>query len=88
MTTFVVVAFIAVSLSNGALIDLNTDDSPDTTLIQRPVIPGEKGTDSTFGGTTARCKDGTYSFRSGGDDVSDEELCKDNGGVEQKLPPP
>jgi hypothetical protein len=35
---------------------------------------------------SARCKDGTYSFKAAGNEkTSDADLCKDNGGVEKRL---
>jgi len=49
------------------------------------VLPGDSDTGSTIGGASARCKDGTYSFKSGNEKVSDDELCKNSGGVEQRL---
>jgi hypothetical protein len=83
---FTVVAFMALAISNGVVFN-NDDTTPGTTVstIARPKLPGDKGTDSTVGGVSARCKDGTYSFKAGDEKVSDDELCKNNGGVEQRL---
>lgn len=80
------IAFVALAVTNGNVLNPDSaDDAPSTTLVNRPVLPGDEQTNSTLGGITVRCKDGTYSFKSGGDDVSDEEQCKDNGGVDQRL---
>jgi hypothetical protein len=83
----VVIAFISVVAGNGnsGVAGVGNDPAPAATTIARPSLPGES-TDSTVGGTSARCKDGTYSFKGGGEPASDVELCQNNGGVEQRLP--
>jgi hypothetical protein len=83
---FTVVAFMALAISNGVVFN-NDDDTTGTTpsTIARPKLPGDSDTGSTVGGVSARCKDGTYSFKAGEEKVSDDELCKNNGGVEQRL---
>ena len=86
MTLLVVVAFVAVTIGTGNNTGVDNPLTPGTTLINKPSLPGDDTTGSTLGGTTARCKDGTYSFLGGGESASDEELCKNNGGVEERLP--
>ena len=86
MTVFVVIAFVAVAVSNGTVFNLDRDDEPTgPTLISRPILPGADSAATTAGGVSARCKDGTYYF-AGNKDTSNEELCKANGGVEKRLP--
>jgi hypothetical protein len=86
VTVFVVIAFLAVSITDNSLFNNTPADqkSPATTLLQKPVLPGGEDTASTTGGVQARCKDGTYYF-SGNRDTPDKDLCKDNGGVEKRL---
>jgi hypothetical protein len=87
VATIVVVAFIATMVSNGTILPSGNDDrtgTTGTTLVPRPSLPGEQ-TGSTLGGISVRCKDGTYSFAAGGEKNADN-LCKDNGGVDQRLP--
>jgi hypothetical protein len=82
-----VVAFISVEVGNGGFsIGTNSTQTTATTLVTRPSLPGDDSTGSTLGGSTARCVDGTYSFRGGGAQVSDADLCKDHGGVDQRVP--
>jgi hypothetical protein len=83
-----VVAFISLSVGNGMVFNRSNTDTKvttESTLVPRPKLPGESDTASTVGGASARCRDGTYSFRSGDEKVSDDDLCKDRGGVEQRL---
>lgn len=84
----VVIAFIGVIAGNGGTgVGTNTSNiNTATTLVSKPILPGDNSTVSTLGGSTARCKDGTYTFRGGPDKASDEDLCKNNGGVDQHLP--
>jgi hypothetical protein len=84
----VVVAFVAVLVANGSNLGVGNDTPSNTvtTLINKPSLPGDNSTASTLGGSNARCKDGTYQFVGGGSEKSDDELCKDNGGVEERLP--
>lgn len=90
VTLALVIAFITFVAGNGnsgvAGVGSDPSGNPVTTLISRPSLPGDDTTESTLGGSSARCKDGTYSFKGGDASVSDEELCKNNGGVEERLP--
>lgn len=90
MTLLVVVAFVAVVVANGSgsgVGDNNTNSNTGTTLINKPTLPGDdSSTESTLGGSTTRCKDGTYTFVGGGAKTSDEDLCKNNGGVDARVP--
>lgn len=89
MTLLVVIAFVAVVVANGSGTGVGngTTNNTGTTLINKPTLPGDdKSTESTLGGTTARCKDGTYTFVGGGTKTPDEDLCKNNGGVDQRVP--
>src|SRR5690348_5981756 len=64
VTVFVVIAFVALALSNGTVFNLNGTDNTQptgTTLISTPILPG--GNTATSGaGVSVRCKDGTYYF--------------------------
>jgi hypothetical protein len=87
IATLTVVAFIGVFVANGGVLNSSNDSTPSNTtptLVTRPVLPAG-GTATTAPGSSARCKDGTYSFRGGTGQTSDKDLCKDNGGVEQML---
>ena len=87
MTLLVVVAFIAVMVGNGSTTGVNGGTTATTSdTIARPSLPGDDSTASTVGGTTARCKDGTYAFLGGNSKDAQDELCKSNGGVDQVLP--
>ena len=62
-----------------------TTKTPATTLIVPPTIVPKGSTLPTLGGSSARCRDGTYSYRGGSDTVPDADLCAGHGGVEQRL---
>ena len=88
IATFVVVAFLGVFLASGSIVNTgngSTTATTNTTLVTRPSLPGDGTTATTVGGASARCKDGTYAFKGGSGQVSDADLCKDHGGVEQRL---
>lgn len=89
VTIALVIAFITFVAGNGnsGVAGVGSDPSNiSVTTIARPSLPGDDTTESTLGGSSARCKDGTYSFKGGDTSVSDDELCKSNGGVEERLP--
>jgi hypothetical protein len=86
VTALVVISFLTIAVTNGSIIGRGTDDQTDTTgttLVSRPVLPID-GTETTTPGVQARCKDGTYYF-SGNASTPDDQLCKDNGGVDKRL---
>ncbi len=88
VTLLVVIAFVAVVVANGSGsgVGNGTTNNTVTTLINKPTLPGDdNSTESTLGGTTVRCKDGTYTFVSG-TKTPDEDLCKNNGGVDERVP--
>ena len=87
VTVFVVIAFVALAVSNGTVpgFDNNDNKPTGTTLISRPVLPGQNGATSSNPGVSARCKDGTYVFN-GNPNTPNNELCQANGGLDQRLP--
>ena len=88
IATVTVVAFIGVFIANGGVLNNNSGSGSSKTttptLVTRPVLPAD-GTATTAPGSSARCKDGTYAFKGGTGQGSSNDLCKDNGGVEQML---
>jgi len=84
LTGILVLALVVSLVINGTIAVPGRTTTTKPSLVERPTLPGERaGTAASLPGVQARCKDGTYAFVGGSG--SGDSVCKDHGGIEQKL---